>query len=330
MPRLEGLGVYKGERACTNEDLVRNSAYCWSPMTAEDIHRKTGIEQRGYTALDLTQMSLLAARSALARAGRGPDEIAAVLFCSCTSVMTMPSVSTWLSAQLGVMQTRASYDIVAACAGFPYGLAEAVRLLDETGRPILVVAGEKFSDKIGVVRTSRMLFGDGAAAVVVGPAAPESAPDVELFQTYASGPLSEVNSIIWPNAAYDNKVTVYGPDVRTLVKRYLEQMVAELAALPAPDGGQGSWLDAIDLVIPHQANKTMVTELARAAGLGSQRLYFNIERVGNTSAASIPIAIHDAVRDGVIDRPMRVFAPGFGAGAVAGYVVMRVDPAIVA
>jgi 3-oxoacyl-(acyl-carrier-protein) synthase III len=330
MPRLEGLGVYKGERACTNDDLVRNSAYCWSPMTADDIRRKTGIERRLYTALDVTQMSLLAARAALAKARRGPDEIAGVLFCSCTSGMTMPSVSTWLSGQLGMRQTHASYDIVAACAGLPYGLAEAVRLLEETGRPILVVAGEKFSDKIGVVRTSRMLFGDGAAALVVGPAPPEVAPDIELFQTYASGPMSEVNSIIWPNAAYDNKVTVYGPEVRALVKRYLEQMIGELKALPAPPGRHGSFLDAIDLVIPHQANKTMVTELAQAAGLAPDRLYFNIDRVGNTSAASIPIAIVDAVRDGVIDRPMRVFAPGFGAGAVAGYVVMRVDPAIVA
>ena len=74
----------------------------------------------------------------------------------------------------------------------------------------------------------------------------------------------------------------------------------------------------------------MVTELARQAGIEPERLYFNIERVGNTSSASIPIAIRDAVRDGIIDRPMRIFAPGFGAGAVAGYVVMRIDPAIVA
>ena len=73
----------------------------------------------------------------------------------------------------------------------------------------------------------------------------------------------------------------------------------------------------------------MVVSLAQAAGLAPERLYFNIERVGNTSAASIPLAIHDAVSEGVIDRPMRVFAPGFGAGAVGGYVVMRVDPAVV-
>ena len=107
-------------------------------------------------------------------------------------------------------------------------------------------------------------------------------------------------------------------------------MVDELRALPAPGGAPGSLLDAVDLIVPHQANQTMVTQIAQELGLDPARLYFDIKRVGNTSSASIPIAIHDAVREGVIDRPLRVFAPGFGAGAVGGYVVMRVDPSIVA
>jgi 3-oxoacyl-(acyl-carrier-protein) reductase len=106
-------------------------------------------------------------------------------------------------------------------------------------------------------------------------------------------------------------------------------MIGELKALPRLDGKEGSLMDALDLVVPHQANKNMVLDLAQAAGVSADRLYFNIERVGNTSSASILLAIHDAVREGRIDRPMRVFAPGFGAGAVGGYVVMRVDPAVV-
>jgi 3-oxoacyl-[acyl-carrier-protein] synthase III len=330
LPRIEALAVYKGEQACTNDDLIRNAAWGWSPMTAEEIHRKTGIAQRLYSALELDHMALLAAGRALAKAGRQPEEIGAVLFCSCTSTRMMPSLATWLSGQLGMFQTHASCDLVAACAGLPYGLAEAVRLLQEVERPVLVVCGEKFSDKIGTVRTSRMIFGDGAAALVVGPAGPGSAPDVEVYQTYASGPMSEVDSIVWPNPEFDNNITVYGPEVRALVKRYLGQMIDELRALPHPDGGAGSFLDACELVVPHQANRTMVVAMAAAAGVPESRLYFDIDRVGNTSSASIPIAIHDAVRDGVIDRPMRIFAPGFGAGAVGGYVVMRVDPAVVA
>jgi 3-oxoacyl-[acyl-carrier-protein] synthase III len=330
MPRLEALATRKGELACTNDDIIRNAAYCWSPMTAKEIEAKTGIRERRYTALELDHLSLLAAQAALDKAGRRPEEIGAVLFMSCTSTKMMPSLATWLSGQLGMFQTHASCDVVAACAGMPYGLAEAIRLLQEVERPVLVVCGEKFSDKIGTVRTSRMIFGDGAAAFLVGPAPEGTRPDVEVFQTYASGPMSEVDSIIWPNPEFDNNLTVYGPEVRNLLKRYLLQMLDELRALPHPDGAAGSMMDAIDLIVPHQANKTMVVEYAEKAGVDPGRLYFDIETVGNTSSASIPIAIEDAVREGLIDRPMRIFAPGFGAGAVGGYVVMRVDPAIVA
>jgi 3-oxoacyl-[acyl-carrier-protein] synthase III len=189
---------------------------------------------------------------------------------------------------------------------------------------------EKFSDKIGSVRTSRMIFGDGAAAMVIGPAADGQAGDVEVVQTYASGPHSEVNSIIWPNSEFDGDITVYGPEVKALVQRYLTQMLGELGTEPDPDNPGRPLLESIELIIPHQANKTMILNLAGKAGLAADQLYFNVERMGNVSAASIPIAVHDAVRDGVITRPVRVFAPGFGAGAVGGYAVMRIDPAIVA
>jgi NAD(P)-dependent dehydrogenase (short-subunit alcohol dehydrogenase family)/3-oxoacyl-[acyl-carrier-protein] synthase III len=329
LPKIEAIAVYEGEVVCTNKDLISNQAYCWSRMTEEDISGKTGIESRCYSELSLEDMSLLAVRTALTKSGRKPSEIGAVLFCSCTSTTLIPSIATWLSGELGLRQTHNSCDIVAACAGMSYGLAEAVRLLQEVKRPVIVVCAEKFSDKIGTVRTSRMIFGDGATAMVIGPAPAGEASDIEVFQTYASGPWSEVNSIIWPNPEFDNNITVYGPEVKILAKRYLVQMIKELKTLPHPDGGVGTLMDSIDLVVPHQANKNMVLDLATAAGVAADHLYFNIERVGNTSSASILLAIHDAVREGRIDRPMRVFAPGFGAGAVGGYVVMRVDPAVV-
>ncbi len=329
-PRIEALAVVHGELACTNDDLIRNAAYNWSPMTAAEIADKTGIEARRYTARTLEEIALQAARAAMAHAGRGPEDIGAVLVCTCTSTRMIPSVATWISGQLGIFQTHASCDIVAACAGLPYGLSDATRILQEVQRPVLVICVEKFSDKIGNVRPSRMIFGDGAAAMVVGVAPPGSPPDIEFLQTYASGPASQVNSIIWPNPEFDNNITVYGPEVKALAGRYLTQMIGELTALPDPDGAKASLLASIDLTVPHQANKTMVTQLALDAGLSASSLYFNIERVGNASSASIPLAIHDAVRDGVITEPVRVFTPGFGAGAVAGYCVLRIDPAVVA
>jgi 3-oxoacyl-[acyl-carrier-protein] synthase-3 len=330
LPRLEALAVVKGEQLCTNEDLIRNTAYSWSPMSADEITEKTGIESRVYTARPLEDIALQAARAALRHAGRGPEEIGAVLFCTCTSTRLMPSVATWLSGQLGIQQTHSSCDIVAACAGLPYGLAEATRLLQEVERPVLLVCGEKFSDKIGTVRPPRMIFGDGAAALVIAPAAPGEQTDIEVLQTYASGPVSEVNSIVWPNPEFDNNITVYGPEVRSLAGRYLNQMIDELRSQSDPDGVAATLLDSIDLIIPHQANKTMIIKLAGDAGLTPDQLYFNIESVGNTSAASIPLAIADAKADGVLKKPVRIFAPGFGAGAVGGYAVLRVDPAVIA
>jgi 3-oxoacyl-(acyl-carrier-protein) synthase III len=315
---------------CTNDDLVRNAAYNWSPMGAEEIREKTGVEERRYSSLSLEELALQAAEAAVEKAQRQPEEIGAVLVCTCTSSRLIPSLATYLCGQLGIYQAHAAYDIIAACAGMPYGVAEATRLLQEVQRPVLVVCVEKFSDKIGNVRPSRMLFADGAAAMVVGVASEGEGPDIDYLQTYASGPASEVNSIIWPNPEFDNNITVFGPQVKALAGRYLAQMIDEIGALPDPDGRAGSLLDSIDLIVPHQANKTMVMQLAQQAGLSPDRLYFNIEKVGNASSASIPLAMHDAVRDGVITEPVRIFAPGFGAGAVAGYAVMRLDPAVVA
>jgi 3-oxoacyl-(acyl-carrier-protein) synthase III len=299
-------------------------------MSAEEIRAKTGIEQRRYSSLPLEELALRAAEQALDKSGRGAEEISALLVCTCTSSRLIPSAATYLCGQLGIHQAHAAYDLIAACAGMPYGVADATRLMQQTGRPVLVVCVEKFSDKIGNVRTSRMIFGDGAAAVVLAPAADGEEPDVLYLNSYASGPAAEVNSIIWPNPEFDGNITVYGPHVKALAGRYLAQMIEELKGLPAEDGADGTLLDSIDLIVPHQANKTMVVQLAERAGLTPDQLYFNIEQVGNTSSASIPLAVHDAVRDGVITRPVRIFAPGFGAGAVAGYAVLRVDPAVVA
>ncbi len=329
-PAIEALAVVRGEHVCDNTDVIRNASFSWSPMSAQEIATKTGIEERRYTSLEPQELALVAARAALVKSGREAREIGAVLVASCTSDRQIPSTACWLSGELGLAQTHTSVDLVAACAGLPYGLAEAIRQLQEVDRPVLLVCVEKFSDKIGSARTSRMMFGDGASAMVIAPAAPGSAGDVELFQTYASGPGSEVNSIIWPNPAFDNDLTVYGPEVKALVRRYLAQMLEEVGAEADPDDAGRTLLESVELIVPHQANKTMILDLAGQAGVTAEQLYFNIEKMGNVSAASIPIALYDAVRDGVISRPTRVFTPAFGAGAVGGYTVMRIDPAVVA
>jgi 3-oxoacyl-(acyl-carrier-protein) synthase III len=328
--KIGSLAVVRGEHECSNDDIIRNTAYNWSAMTADDIARKTGILARRYTERDVRELARDAAVSAVEHAGLTPSDVGAVLVLSCTNPSPIPSAATWLSSELGIYQTRASHDVVAACAGFSYGLADAVRLIQEIDAPVLVVCAEKFSDKIGTVRTSRMIFGDAAAALVIAPASRDEPSDIEVLQTYASGPSNEVNSIVWPNPEFDDNLTIVGPDVRSLVARYLQQIVDELRSLPSPDASPRTLFDDIELVVPHQANKTMVEELIAETGMSRERVFFNIERVGNVSAASIPVAIADAVHSGAIDRRMRVLTPGFGAGGVAGYAVLFLDPEIVA
>ena len=205
-------------------------------MTAEEISDKTGIEPRLYTARRLEDIALQAAPGGAARTPAArPRRSARCCSARAPARRLIPSVATWLSGQLGMLQTHASFDIVAACAGLPYGLAEAIRLLQEVERPVLLVCGEKFSDKIGTVRPSRMIFGDGAAALVVGARGAGRAADIEVLQTYASGPVSEVNSIIWPNPEFDNNITVYGPEV-ALAGRPLPHADDRRAAGPARPG----------------------------------------------------------------------------------------------
>ncbi|SFW72573.1 3-oxoacyl-[acyl-carrier-protein] synthase III C-terminal domain-containing protein [Amycolatopsis australiensis] len=328
-PVLAALAVVRGEHVCGNADVVRNASPSWSPMSAEQITAKTGIRERRYTSRDPEELALRAARAALAKAGCVPAEIGAVLVCTSSSSRLVPPMACRLSGELGLLQTHASADLIAACAGLPYGLTEAIRQLQEVRRPVLLVCVEKFSDKIGSVRTSRMIFGDAAAALVIRPAAGGDG-DIDVVQTYASGPQHEVNSIIGPNPRFDGDLTMYGPDVESLVRRYLIQMLGELRAQADPGDPGRTLLDSVELIVPHQANKTMFDNLATEAGLPVENAYFNIETMGNVSSASIPIAIHDAVRDGVLTRPTRVFTPAFGAGAVGGYAVLRIDPAIVA
>ena len=331
-PRIVAIAAAHGEVRCAP---TRTSS-ATAPTTGRPCLRTTSVPRPASSSVDtppdsLEDLSLRAARSALAHAQVGPDQIGAVIVCTCTSSRLMPSVATWLSGAVGhpadaSARSTSSPRAPVSATGWP----RASRILQLVRRPVLLVCAEKFSDKIGNVRPSRMIFGDGASAIVLGVAPEGSPPDIEYMQTYASGPTSQVNSILWPNPEFANNVTVFGPEVKALAGRYLRQMLDDIRALPDPDGVADSLLASIDLIVPHQANKTMVIDLATGAGLSPDQLYFNIERVGNASSASIPLAIHDAVRDGVITRPTRVFAPGFGAGAVAGYAILRIDPAVIA
>ena len=164
MPRLESLAVVKGEHVCTQRGRhPQRGLQLVADDRRRDPARRPGSRRASTrSAASSTSPCRRPGRRSRApgggrrRSGRSSSARARARGC-------IPSVATWLSGQLGIYQTHGSFDLVAACAGFPYGLGEAVRLLQEVKRPVLVVCAEKFSDKIGSVRTSRMIFGDGAS-----------------------------------------------------------------------------------------------------------------------------------------------------------------------
>ena len=211
-------------------------------MTAEEIERQDRHQPAASTpSWSLDHIALLAAQRGpgASRAG-SPRRSAPWSFCSCTSTQDDALARHLAVRPAGHVSRRTPRATWSPRApGCPTAWPRPCACCRRSSGRCCVVCGEKFSDKIGTVRTSRMIFGDGAAAMVVGPARRGQRRDIEYYQTYASGPMSEVDSIIWPNPEFDNNITVYGPEVPALVKRYLAQMIDELRRLPDPSGGSG-------------------------------------------------------------------------------------------
>lgn len=303
-PRIAALAAVRGELECTNDDLIRNSATNWPPLSADDISARTGVEKRHYTLSSVEDLAIDAASAALAHSGLAGDHVSAVIVCTSTSERHHnQSVAAAICGELGIHQASKAFDLAGGAAGFVYGLSAACNVLQETQRPVLLICAEKFSDKVGNLAASRMTYSDGAAAMIVTQTPEGSAPDIEYLKTYAG-------------LAADSEQH--------------QQMFAELAELPDPSDDSTSLLPSIDLVVPHQAHRSEVTKAAVEAGIPENQVYLNVARVGDTSAASIPLAIHDAVRGGEIAGTARVFTPAFDSSGVAGYSILRIDEAIVA
>jgi 3-oxoacyl-(acyl-carrier-protein) synthase III len=322
---LRGIAAVDAELRATNEDIVANAAWHWSPMTAEDIFARTGIRERRYTQRPLDDLAVAAARRVLAQPGCNDVEVGSVVVCSSTNTQLMPSLAARVGNRLGLTELAGVWDVVAACAGLPYGLAQAAHVIEEAECSVLLVLAERFSDKLGTVRSSRMLFGDGAAALMLSPAN-GAGSDLEVVQTYAGGAYEEVHSVIWPNEHFNNHLTVDGPGARSIVQRYMRQILDDLRWQSRE---RDSLAPGIDLVIPHQANERMVRDIAEAAGIPAGRLYFNVSRVGNLGGASIPVALYDAIRDETIAEETRVLAPAFAAGALAGFALLTIRQPII-
>ncbi len=314
--RIVGTGSYTPERVVTNDDLARIV-----DTSDEWITTRTGIKERRYAADDeaTSDLALKASRRALEMAGLTPADLDMIIVGTITADMRLPACAAILQAKLGCPQIPA-FDVAAACAGFLFGMSTADQFI-RTGmvKRVLVVGVELLSRFTNFKdRNTCVLFGDGAGAVVLERCelgSPRAILSTRLFtdgslvdalKIPAGGSLEQLTAESLE--AGRDKVHMNGPDVFKVAVRNLTGVT--LAAL---EEAQFS-TDDIDWVVAHQANMRIISQVATRLKIPLDRFVLNIERFGNTSSASIPLALDEGVRDGRIKEGNTVVMCALGAG----------------
>ncbi|MCC6214473.1 MAG: ketoacyl-ACP synthase III [Polyangiaceae bacterium] len=322
--RIAGTGAYVPETVLTNDDLSRRV-----DTSDEWIRERTGIRERriardGEAASD---MALAAARSALAAAGVQASELDMIVVGTISADMPLPACAAILQQKLGAGPCPA-FDVAAACAGFVYGLSIGDSFVRQgSARRVLVVGVELLSRVLNWAdRTTCVLFGDGAGAAVLVPAE-ESGGRVLATRLYTDGNFAR--SLYIPGggslepltpegiAAARDKVHMIGSDIFKVAVRNLTQASRDALELAGLTPGEVDW------VVPHQANLRIISQVASRLELPLDRFVIDIDRYGNTSSASIPIALDEAVRDGRIQPGHSVLMCALGAGISWASAVVR-------
>lgn len=304
--RVVGWGKYLPEKVLTNQDLEQlvNTDDSW-------IRSRTGISQRRIAGSDETAstMAARASQEALDVSGIRPERLDLVIVATCTPEHIFPACASLVQASIGAWNA-AAFDINAACSGFMYALATACQfVVAGTYDSVLVVGSEAYSRILDWQdRTTCVLFGDGAGAVVVQ--ASESAPGTLSIILGNDG--SRVSTLYTPGPCGLDEGPYYlrmrGPETFRFAVNIVHQASKEAVA------AAGLQLSDIDLIIPHQANTRIIRSAAKLLDVPLDRFFINVERYGNTSAASIPIALCEAVEEGRVKEGDRVLLVGFGGG----------------
>src|SRR5688500_1718983 len=320
-----GTGSYAPERVLTNDDLAH-----MVDTSDEWIRTRTGIRERRVASPKeaSSDMGLVAAQRALADSGVSASEIDLVVVATVTPDMPMPACACFIQHKLGVPTTAACFDLNAACSGFVYAL-DTVCAMVGSGRykQALVVGVEKLSAVIDWQdRTTCVLFGDGAGAAVVGAS---DEPERGLLGTrlgtlgvgadllYISHGGSQSPSTPQSIANRDHCIRMKGKEVFKLAVRAMDEAARDILEQPHSRADQSS------LVIPHQANLRIIEAISQYLELPMERFFVNVDRYGNTSAASIPIALDEARRAGRIKPGDLTLLVAFGAGLTYGSTLIR-------
>ena len=313
---ITGLGAYAPERVLTNDELSQ-----MVDTSDEWIMERTGIRERRIAADSqaLSDLSLPASRQALEQAGSDGTDVDLLIVATVTPDMMFPSTSAILADQLGA-KDAAAYDLSAGCTGFMYALVQAYGMVASgLSRRALVVGGDVLSRILDWTdRSTVVLFGDGAGAVVLEPA------EEAGFLAFELGADGGGGEHLWLPGSGSRKfedpdkfVKMNGREVFKFATRVL------VSSAEAVLERCGSTVEDVDVYVPHQANVRIIEHATKKLGIPSDRVVVNVDRYGNTSSGSIPLALADAQAEGRLRAGSLVLMTGMGAGLTWGSALMR-------
>jgi 3-oxoacyl-[acyl-carrier-protein] synthase-3 len=313
---ITGLGCHVPERVVTNDELSQ-----YVDTSDEWIRERTGIRERRIAAESeaLSDLALPAARTALERAGVEAADVDLLIVATVTPDMAFPSTAAILADVLGA-RDAAAYDLSAGCTGFMYAVAQAYGMLAAgLATRALVVGGDVLSRILDWSdRSTLVLFGDGAGAVVLERSAQPGFLGFELGADGAGG-----RSLWLPGSGSrtfedpERHVKMNGREVFKFATRVLVQSAEAVLERC------GVGIEEVDVYVPHQANVRIIDHATKKLGVPSERVVVNVDRYGNTSSGSIPLALADAEADGRLRPGSLVLMTGMGAGLTWGSALMR-------
>ena len=324
--RILGTGHFLPPIVRTNADLEKlvDTTDTW-------IRERTGIGSRRIApeGMVTSDMATAAAKEALLRADVAPKDIDMIVVGTITPDMPMPATAVFVQQKLGANPTCPAFDLSAACAGFVYGLGVADKFIASgAAKHVLVIGVEMLSRVVNWSdRTTCVLFGDGAGAAVLGPARGDGR-GILGTNMFTDGSLARSLMIPGGGTAYpqgspaiaaENLATIHmkGQDIfKVAVKNLYSASQAVVDAV-------GLRNEEVDWVVPHQANLRIIDQVTARAKYPKEKVLSNIERVGNTSSASIPILLDESIRGGVIKEGDIVLSCALGAGVSWGAALMR-------
>jgi 3-oxoacyl-[acyl-carrier-protein] synthase-3 len=312
---LLGVGAYLPKRVLTNAELARQV-----DTSDEWIVERTGIRQRHIAAEDekTSDLAIAASVAALRRAGRDAKDVDLVIVATTTPDLTFPATAARVQAALGVLR-GAAFDLQAVCSGFIFALATADNaLVRGQAKTALVIGAETFSRLVDWSdRATSVLFGDGAGAVLLEAQEGERGVVSTFLRTdgrlhdllYVDGGPSETNSV--------GKVRMVGNAVFRQAVEHISGAMLETCARA------GVSIDAVDWFVPHQANQRILDGVARKLGIPLEKVVSTVALHGNTSAASVPLALDAAVGDGRVKPGDLVLMEALGGGLTWGAALVR-------